>query len=298
MPISSRLDRFIKAKKLSIKLIASLDNFGYEKWANRMRNCSPSFRIDYFPEYFDIEENGLKIRKLSHIASFSQVFYCQVPICPVCCLARSIKMGYLLSKKLHNEKCLFATLTQKNILLSDLTEEFHKIQWGWNRLINRKLFSNIKGYIRKLEVTFNDGFCHPHQHIIIPCDKFLIKNQELRIFWQKALNLNYLPQCDIRRLNSKGLYEFSKYFFKPSDLMELNENQLRLFLDAKKKTRFLSSGGQLKNIGRSLKNIEESIITGEEQKVYSDLFDYFCWNDGKLINKAGEIYRNNIMIYT
>jgi Replication protein len=318
--LSSRLNRIVKAKqqaKRMIELLESTSNDGYHKWAERMRNCSISFCVDfnyYLSSSYEYQDGKKEyFNEWRNYASISNIFYCKVPICPVCCQAKSIKYSYLLASTLPSllvnyPGCnqIFLTLTQRNCSLFELHNNLRLMQSGWRRFIDRKLLTNLLGYLRKTEINFkfkDDSIIevHPHQHIIMLFDSSFkkIQNQEIRDMWKQSMNINYNPQCDIRKFNRKGIYEFSKYFFKSSNLLRLlMESNLDIFLKAKKHSRLFTSGGIIRGfLADKIQSIDSKLMSGDEQKHRGLFYDTFSWDFdcNQIIDSQGRIYNPTLI---
>ena len=94
--------------------------------------------------------------------------------------------------------------------------------------------SICKGYIRKLEVTFNAeaNTYHPHFHILFAVNKSYftsrdyIKILDLLEMWRKAARDNSITQVDLReaKMNSiKEVMEIATYTTKMKDLYSNEE---------------------------------------------------------------------------
>jgi hypothetical protein len=91
----------------------------------------------------------------------------------------------------------------------------------------------VKGYVRKLEVTYNkdrDDY-HPHFHVILAVDKHYFNNKRQYIkrdrwleLWQQSTKNPLITQVDIRRVkhtdNKKEISEIAKYSAKDSDYLQ------------------------------------------------------------------------------
>ena len=74
----------------------------------------------------------------------------------------------------HDKAFIFVTLTAPNVKGENLKDEITKYNKSFKKLVERIEIAKIsKGYIRKLEVTYNkerDDY-HPHFHCIFAVDK-------------------------------------------------------------------------------------------------------------------------------
>ena len=93
-------------------------------------------------------------------------------------------------KKEGNKEFIFLTLTAPNVKGDKLEEEIRKYNKSFDKLMKRNEVKNIvKGYIRKLEVTYNSDMSsksydtyHPHFHVVIAVNKTYFKKSDLYIF--------------------------------------------------------------------------------------------------------------------
>ena len=187
--------------------------------------------------------------------------FCHDRFCSCCNWRRSLKVYSQIKSVMANlepEKYnyLFLTLTQKNCGAADLTElkqECDRLFAGWRWLYrNSPLFHKTRkrdrivcGTIRSFEITYNgdNNTFHPHFHVIlaVPRDYFDIYKDyyttaaEWAEEWACALDLNYLPNVDVRRLRpdqssdgvtyNKAVAEISKYATKITDVLRYNKKQ-------------------------------------------------------------------------
>src|SRR5699024_1571634 len=73
----------------------------------------------------------------------------------------------------------FLTLTAPNVEADELEDEIKHYNHSFQKLMQRKEVKNIvKGYARKLEITYNEerGDYHPHFHVLIAVDKNYFNN--------------------------------------------------------------------------------------------------------------------------
>ena len=165
---------------------------------------------------------------------------CKNRFCPVCAwrkarknaLKISILMQYL--KAEENKDFIFLTLTAPNVKKEELQDEIKHYNQSFQRLMQRKEVKNsVRGYVRKLEVTYNkerDDY-HPHFHVILAVDKHYFNNKRQYIkhdrwleLWQKSTKNPLITQVDIRRVkhtdNKKEVSEIAKYSAKDSDYLQ------------------------------------------------------------------------------
>lgn len=212
--------------------------------------------------------------------------FCTNRFCPICSKKKAIKdaveikvMTEYVSKELKRQY-LFLTLTAPNVIGEELSEEIKKYNKAFNHFIKLKKYKNIiKGYIRKLEVTYNNNkksdnynTYHPHFHVLISVDNRYfkdnyIKRDEWLKDWQEVMQDKTITQVDIRRLQTqnknildKSILEITKYVAKDSNYLE-NEQVFEYFYKGLKGKRQYAFGGDFKIAREKLKN-------GELEKYY------------------------------
>ena len=158
----------------------------------------------------------MKNKKL-HKASF-----CGNRFCPMCSWRMSCKDSLKISilmehlRKEENKEFIFLTLTAPNVKEDKLEEEIKHYNKSFKKLMGRKeVKSIVKGYIRKLEVTYNSDMSsksydkyHPHFHVVIAVNKTYFKKSDLYInqqrwleLWQEATGNSSITQVDVENLN-------------------------------------------------------------------------------------------------
>src|SRR5699024_5792648 len=88
------------------------------------------------------------------------------------CNTFRIMMAYL--KQEEKKEFIFLTLTAPNVPADELNDEIKHYNQSFQRLMQRKEVKQIvKGYARKLEITYNEerDDYHPHFHVLIAVNK-------------------------------------------------------------------------------------------------------------------------------
>lgn len=192
--------------------------------------------------------------------------FCKNRFCPMCswrmACKDSLKISILMEhlKKEWNKEFIFLTLTAPNVKGDKLEEEIRKYNKSFDKLMKRNEVKNIvKGYIRKLEVTYNSDMSsksydtyHPHFHVVIAVNKTYFKKSDLYInqqrwleLWQEATGDSSITQVDVRKSranNLKEVYELAKYSAKDSDYL-ISRLVFETFYKALKGKRFIVYGG-------------------------------------------------------
>src|SRR5699024_6810302 len=105
---------------------------------------------------------------------------CKYRFCTICAwkkslkdaLALSIMMSYLMQDE--KKEFIILTLIAPNVLADELNDEIKHYNQSFKSLMQRKEVKQIvKGYARKLEITYNEerDDYHPHFHMLIAVNK-------------------------------------------------------------------------------------------------------------------------------
>ncbi|UXR39159.1 protein rep (plasmid) [Staphylococcus simulans] len=197
---------------------------------------------------------------------------CKNRFCPVCAwrkarkdaLGLSLMMQYI--KQEEQKEFLFLTLTTPNVKSDDLESEIKHYNQSFRRLSNRKKFKSIaKGYVRKLEVTYNqkrDDY-NPHFHVLIAVNKSYFKDTKSYIsqkewlnLWKDVTGIDEITQVHVQKIkqnNNKELYEMAKYSGKDSDYL-INQKVFDTFYKSLKGKQILVYSGLFKEARKKLKN--------------------------------------------
>lgn len=222
---------------------------------------------------FKEAENGRK--------KLYKAFFCKSRLCPICSWRRSLKTFSQVSDIMNTDimqehikngsRFLFMTLTVKNVSGDSLPHEIDSLNKGFQYLISPSrtvagltdFKKSIQGYIKTLEITYNhvSDTYHPHIHVLLMVrpsyftGRAYLSVKALRTKWQDILNLDYVPQCDIKAIrdcNSKSIAEISKYPVKP---IQWNYDMVPAIIAlsrAMKGRRLLTYGGIFKRVKSAL----------------------------------------------
>ncbi|MBF0716225.1 protein rep [Gemelliphila palaticanis] len=232
--------------------------------------------------------------------------FCTNRFCPICSKKKAIKDAVELkiiteyvTKELKRQY-IFVTFTAPNVIGKNLSEEIDKYNKAFNHFIKLKKYKNvIKGYIRKLEVTYNNNkksksydTYHPHFHVLISVDisyfkgGIYIKRDEWLKDWQDVMQDKTITQVDVRRLQTqnknmldKSILELTKYIAKDSNYLENEEVFLNFYQGLKGKRQY-AYGGDFKLAREKLKNGElEEYYFKDETEWYWLIINK--WNNNK-----------------
>lgn len=199
---------------------------------------------------------------------------CKHRFCPICAwrkakkdaLALSIMMAYL--KKEEKKEFIFLTLTAPNVSAEELEDEIKHYNHSFKKLMERKeVKAIVKGYARKLEITYNEerDDYHPHFHVLIAVNKsyftqtaqYINRDRWLEL-WQQVTKNPLITQVDVRKVrNSKDdkVYEIAKYSAKDSEYL-INQDVFEVFYQALKGKRLIVYSGLFKEAMILFKNGE------------------------------------------
>ncbi|MFG1569939.1 protein rep, partial [Staphylococcus aureus] len=170
-----------------------------------------------------------------------------------------------------------------------LGDEIKRYNKSFDKLFKRKVVKRVvKGYVRKLEITYNEkrDDYHPHFHVLIVVNKsyftdvkaYLNQKEWLRL-WREATGISEITQVDVRRVkeqNSNELYEMAKYTGKDSDYLS-NEKVFKVFYESLKGKRAFAYGGLFKEVRKRLKNGDLDYLKEVDPTKY--IYQIFCgWN--------------------
>jgi plasmid rolling circle replication initiator protein Rep len=269
----------------SLELAESFKRIGDDGKFSRVKHCGDYLEFRECPE--------------GHEKKLQRAFFCQVRLCPMCSLRRSVLVFNNLravvheAKEKHNVRFVFLTLTAKTVTSETVAEELTKYFKAWERLSKRKKFKDsVLGWFRALEITHNwrkDSY-HPHFHCLLAVrpsyfSHGYISHAEWVEMWQKSMRLDYIPIVDVRRVRARrrkkdkieeegAIFEVAKYTVKSNDFL-IKENRLaqdkavEILDKALFRRRLVAYGGLLKEIRRQLKQEDEEkadlIKIGDEQ---------------------------------
>lgn len=260
-------------------IYATVEDF--ERYAQRIDQCSGVLRFGWHPDP-DTGEVLLRLR---------EAHFCRVRHCPVCqwrrslmWLARFYQSLPAIQQAHPKARWLFLTLTVRNCPISDLRETLRGMNAAWQRLIQRKEFRHVYGWLRTTEVTRGrDGSAHPHFHclMLVPASmvegKLYVKQARWVELWRDCARLGYDPVVDVRTVKDKapkgedadpvaGLRkaaaETLKYAVKPSDMVADPDWFLEMTKQVHKR-RFVATGGALKDVLRVEEETDEDLALAD-----------------------------------
>lgn len=208
----------------------------------------------------------LSDEKIEHL-KLENANFCGNRFCPQCSANKAREDAIQLSTMVEyltqefNYNFIFLTLTAPNISSDEVEEELKEYTKSFERLFKtKKVKAMSKGYVRKLEMTYNSesDTYHPHYHVLIAVNKsyfddsrVYMSQKEWLSLWQKAKKDSSITQVDVRKFKSlddrfKAIFEISKYISKDSDYMYSPE-VFKVFYNTLKGKRMLSFSGCFKD---------------------------------------------------
>ncbi|EEX9039673.1 protein rep [Escherichia coli] len=232
--------------------------------------------------------------------------FCHVPFCPVCSRRRSLRwmrrLWEALPKLLAEHPTaswLFLTLTVKNPPVGELRETLRQMNAAWKRLLMRKEFASVLGWLRSTEITYGKvpGCCHPHFHVVlwVPSSWFTrdyVKHERWVEIWSECLRVDYAAGAHIKRVRPKrgkvpegasfaevqraaleaGVIETLKYTVKSSEIMR----DPAWFLELARQTyglRMIATGGRFREILQVEKPETDEDLIGADMPAKPDEFE-------------------------
>lgn len=277
------LNKITKKKKKNPKFSSYIEPLVSKKLTERIKECG-----DFLQMLSDLSLENSKLHKAS---------FCGNRFCPMCSwrvackdsLEISILMEHL--RKEENKEFIFLTLTVPNVEGEELDSSIKKYNKAFKKLMERKEVESItKGYIRKLEVTYNAdktsksyNTYHPHFHVVLAVNKSYftdtkqyIKQDRWLNLWREATGDFSITQVDVRKAKAndyKEVYELAKYSAKDTDYL-INREVFTVFYKALKGKQVLVFSGLFKDAHKMYKNHELDIYKKQDTIEYAYMVNY------------------------
>jgi len=227
-------------------------------------------------------------------------YFCGNRFCPMCrwremkkdALKISVLMKHIQQK--HNKTFLFLTLTAPNVTGDKLENEITKYNKAFKNLMKRpEVLLITKGYVRKLEITYNAerNDYHPHFHILIAVNnsyfkKNYIKRDKWLRLWQEVMDDYSITQVHVSKWKGekdKNVYEIATYSAKDEELY-YNESVFDVFYEALKGRQILTYSGLFAEANKlyKAKELEHLKDVDPTEYVY---FLMYNWGLGEYIEK-------------
>jgi plasmid rolling circle replication initiator protein Rep len=277
------VDKFTAKKKKNPRFSSYIEPLVSKKLTERIKECG-----DFLQMLSDLRLENSKL----HRASFCGNRFCPMCSWRVACkdsLEISILMEHL--RKEENKEFIFLTLTTPNVKGADLDSSIRSYNKAFERLMKRKEVKNIvKGYIRKLEVTYNSDTTsksydtyHPHFHVVLAVNKsyftdktYYINHDRWLNLWREATGDFSITQVDVRKAKAndyKEVYELAKYSAKDTDYL-INREVFTFFYSALKGKQVLVFSGLFKDAHKMFQKGELDMYKQFDAIEYAYMVNY------------------------
>jgi plasmid rolling circle replication initiator protein Rep len=260
-------------KKQNLKLYEFIEKKLSEGGRELFKECST---FNQFISTRDKEKSKL-------IASNS----CKNRFCPICAWRKACKDAMKIATLMEaikfeeNKEFLFLTLTTPNIKGDEVRSEIDRFNKAFNKLFKRRnIARSIKGYIRKLEMTYNkerDDY-NPHFHVLLCVDKSYFKKKELYIkqkewlsMWQEVTDLSEITQVHIQKVElikeGNAVAEVAKYSAKDYE-MATSQEVFDVFYSGLKGRQLIVYSGVFKEYALKYENEELDKYKSKDKSEY------------------------------
>ena len=296
-------------KKKNPKFSNYISEFLSKSGQERVSTCG-----DFIMLLSDLELENKKLYKAN---------FCENRFCPMCSWRMSLKDSLEISiliehlKKEENKEFIFLTLTTPNVNAEELEQAIREYNKAFKRLMELKeVKSVVKGYIRKLEVTYqrekyitkslwkrkkdyyiklglkigdlepNYDTYNPHLHIVLAVAKSYFTDTKSYIaqerwleLWRRSMRDERITQVDVRKAkmnNYKEVYELSKYSAKDTDYL-ISKPVFKVFYKALKGKQVLVFSGLFKEAHKMYLNGELDVYKKKDEIEYVYML-YYDWH--------------------
>jgi len=198
----------------------------------------------------------------------------------------------MMSKKLKYE-FLFVTLTTPNVKAEKLDDEIKHFNKSFTKMMKRSKIRGwgndyrgnaytgvVKGYVKKLEVTYNEkrDDYNPHLHCVFAVrknyfTKNYIKQSDWLDLWRDCTGQSEITQVSIQKVKmdnqDKAVKEVAKYSAKDSDYL-LNQEVFDNFFASMKHKRLMVYGGCMYDYSKDYESgkLDEYKLTDKNEYLY------------------------------
>lgn len=266
-PKDSKWDVYRGQTELLADFLAEYEEF--QRYAVRMGDCGGVllFGWDSNPE---TGETALKLKKAR---------FCRCRHCATCAWRKTLAMtGRFLAgqaallRDYPKARWILLTLTVPNCPVDELADTLLGMNAAWRRLLARREFKPVQGWVRSTEVTQEKprrDYAHPHFHVLlmVPPSWFTrdyVKQARWLALWRECMRDESITQVDVQAVKgdltgaaAEVLKTFG-YSVKPEQALTDPEWFLEMMRQVHRK-RFFASGGALKEIFKEPETDEEMI---------------------------------------
>lgn len=265
--------KYQSKKKRNLKIYEFIENKLSEGGRELFKDCST---FNQFISTRDKEKNKL-------IASNP----CKNRFCPICAWRKACKDAMKIATMMEvikieeKKEFLFLTLTTPNIKGDMVRSEIDRFNKAFNKLFKRRnVGRSIKGYIRKLEMTYNkerDDY-NPHFHVLLCVDKNYFKRKELYIkqdewlaMWREVTDLLEITQVHIQKValirEGNAVAEVAKYSAKDYE-MASSQDVFDVFYSGLKGRQLIVYSGMFKEYALKYENGELDKYKSKDKNEY------------------------------
>lgn len=226
--------------------------------------------------------------------------FCGKRFCPMCAKRKALKDTLALTcmtqyiEEVKKRRFIFLTLTVPNVIDISLNEKIKEMNNAFNKLTRREKFKKVvQGYVKKLEVTYNEKeeTYHPHFHVLLSVESryFVDKNKYLKHSewlneWRAVMDDESITQVDIRTFRKKfekpysAVNELTKYIAKDSNYL-ISEHVFTVFYQVLTKKRSFTFGGDFKESRDLYKKGKLDHYIKQDETLWYWLIS-MCWVNG------------------
>ena len=298
---SQHLEEFFK----QINALEEHQTYKENTMFNVIEAIKKSNKIDDMRAY-ELENCGHFI-EIDNKGKIKNANFCKNKLCPMCSWRKSLKAFsnnvkiFDFIRENFEKKFLFLTITTVN--KKKLDESLDEINKGFKRFSNNRKFKKVvQGYIRQLEITYNQEkqTWHPHIHMILCVEKKYfesndyIKHDEWLKMWRSAVRDENVTNLDIRRFSFgvdgnydyKPIFEISKYLTKTASINGLNNDEtvelLANLLDSTYHMRQGTKSGIFRAVAQNL-DIEDEVTDLIDEDIENEKTIKLVWNGKKYV---------------
>lgn len=266
------LGKYQPKKKMNLKMYEFIENKLSESGRELFESCS-NFNL-----FITTQDKDKKKRVKGSD--------CKNRFCPICSWRKArkdaMKIAIMMEaiKQEKNKEFIFLTLTTPNIKADEVKNEIDRLNKAFKKLFDRaQIKKSIKGYIRKLEMTYNkvrDDY-NPHFHVLLCVDKgyfskksLYIKQEDWLEMWRDVTDMPEITQVHVQKVQTtrgNAVAEVAKYSAKDYE-MATSQDVFDVFYLALKGRQLIVYGGLLKEYAKKYEDGELDKYKGKDENVY------------------------------
>lgn len=245
------LGKYQPKKKQNLKVYEFVENKLSESGKESFRSCSTF-------NQFVVTKNKKKAKRIKGNN-------CKSRFCPLCAWRNACKNAMKIATMMEairieqKKEFLFLTLTTPNSKGALVKQEIDRFNQAFTKLFKRRNVARaMKGYIRKLEMTYNkerDDY-NPHFHVLLCVNKsymtdtrtYITQKEWLRM-WRDATKLPEITQVHLQKVTitreGNAVSEIAKYAAKDYEMVT-NQEVFDVFYHGLKGRQLIVYGGLLK----------------------------------------------------